>query len=97
MINFSEFLAATIDYQSYLATYGDARLKVIFNQFDPDKSGTISADKILLAMTKLGKKLSRSEVREILAKHGGTNGDGAVLNYEDFSAILRDMRDSYDW
>lgn len=31
LINYSEFLAATIDLQKYLSDHGDARLKVIFN------------------------------------------------------------------
>ena len=38
-INYSEFLAATINVKDYL---DDARLEAIFNQFDIDNSGKIT-------------------------------------------------------
>ena len=47
MINYSEFLAATIDTKNFLT---DSRLKVVFNQFDTDGSGFITKQNIYLAM-----------------------------------------------
>lgn len=46
-INYSEFLAATIDVKNFLT---DDRLKAVFSQFDTDSSGKITAENIHLAM-----------------------------------------------
>ena len=43
MINYSEFLAATIDIKHFLT---DSKLKAIFQQFDTDNSGYITANNI---------------------------------------------------
>ena len=59
MINYSEFLAATIDVKFFLT---DSKLKAIFQQFDTDNSGFITAENIQLAMQKLGKNMSLTEV-----------------------------------
>ena len=52
MINYSEFLAATIDVHRFLT---DSRLKAVFHQFDTDSSGKITKENIFLAMQKLGR------------------------------------------
>ena len=54
MINYSEFLAATIDIKHFLT---DSRLKAIFSQFDTDSSGKITQENIVLAMQKLGRDI----------------------------------------
>ena len=46
-INYSEFLAATIDVRNFLT---ESRLKAVFNQFDTDSSGKITEENIVLAM-----------------------------------------------
>ena len=82
-INYSEFLAATIDIQSFLS---ESRLKAVFNQFDTDSSGKITEENICLAMQKLGKEISRKEVHQMILKHDRT-GDG-MLNFDEFKAIF---------
>lgn len=82
-INYSEFLAATIDIQSFL---NDSRLRAIFNQFDTDSSGKITEENIFLAMQKLGKEIDRNEVHAMIAQHDRT-GDG-MLAFEEFKAIF---------
>ena len=82
-INYSEFLAATIDVQSFLS---ESRLKAVFNQFDTDSSGKITEENITLAMQKLGKEISRKEVHEMITQHDRT-GDG-MLNFQEFKAIF---------
>ena len=62
-INYSEFLAATIDVKLFLT---DSRLRAVFNQFDTDSSGKITRENIVLAMQKLGKELSQNEVEEMI-------------------------------
>jgi Ca2+-binding EF-hand superfamily protein len=83
MINYSEFLAATIDIQHFLT---DSRLAAVFNQFDTDSSGKITEENICLAMQKLGKEINRKEVHEMIAQHDKT-GDG-MLSFEEFKAIF---------
>jgi Ca2+-binding EF-hand superfamily protein len=51
MINYSEFLSATIQVKSILT---ENRLLAIFNQFDTDKQGKITPENIIRAMGKLG-------------------------------------------
>ena len=82
-INYSEFLAASIDVQSFLT---ESRLKVVFNQFDTDASGVITEENIFFAMQKLGRETRREDVHSMIAQHD-TNGDG-VLNFEEFKSIF---------
>lgn len=82
-INYSEFLAATIDVQQFLT---DSRLCAIFNQFDTDSSGKITAENIVFAMQKLGKQISQEEVDEMINSHDQT-GD-RMLNFAEFKNIF---------
>lgn len=50
-INYSEFLMATLDVQKFM---DDDKLQAIFNQFDTDSSGHITAENIVTAMNKIG-------------------------------------------
>ena len=88
MINYSEFLAATIDVHNVLT---ESRLQAIFNQFDTDSSGSLSRENIFLAMQKLGRQIEREEIEQIFAKHD-LNHDGC-LTYAEFKAIFFDGRD----
>lgn len=82
-INYSEFLAATMDVRNFLT---DSKLKAVFQQFDTDNSGCITAENIKLAMQKMGKEISLQEVQEMIKQHDQT-GDN-VLNYEEFKAVF---------
>ena len=66
MINYSEFLAATIDVRDFLT---DSRLRAVFNQFDTDSSGKITKENIYLAMQKLGREVPMDEIEQIILKH----------------------------
>ena len=90
-INYSEFLAATIDIQQFL---NESRLKAVFNQFDTDSSGKITEENILLAMQKLGRQISRKDVHDMIVQHDKT-GDG-MLSFEEFKAIFFDNKDIED-
>ena len=65
-INYSEFLAATMDVRNFLT---DSKLKAVFQQFDTDNSGCITAENIKLAMQKMGKEISLQEVQEMIKQH----------------------------
>jgi len=45
-INYSEFLAATLDVKTFL---NDTRLRAIFQQFDTDNSGFITEENLYYA------------------------------------------------
>lgn len=55
MINYSEFLAATVSVHSILT---HSRLEAIFKQFDIDNKNEITPDNIRDAMSKLGKTVT---------------------------------------
>ena len=87
MINYSEFLAATLDAKSFLlGEEGDAKLRSIFQQFDTDNTGQISAENIKIAMQKMGREISQDEIGEILEKHD-KNKNGK-LDFEEFKSIF---------
>lgn len=81
-IDFSEFLAANIDYQRSL---NNQKLKQIFNVLDTDNSGTISADE-LKAFFHFDNDKDNSLVKEILAEVDN-NGDG-VISFDEFLDMM---------
>ena len=83
LINYSEFLAATIDSQKFLT---ESRLRAIFNQFDTDSSGKITKENIGLAMQKLGKNIDEVEINQMIKQHDIT-GDG-MLSFDEFKHIF---------
>lgn len=65
-INYSEFIAATINLEEYLS---DERLQAIFNQFDIDNSGKITRANLKQAFSKYGREISDEDMDDILSKH----------------------------
>lgn len=63
-LNYSEFLAATMETSSFL---DDNRLQAIFNVFDTSHSGKISEDDLYYAMQKLGIEIAREETIKIVS------------------------------
>jgi calcium-dependent protein kinase len=61
-INYSEFIAATIDIRKYLTR---ARVEALFKSFDVDDRGEIDAKSLKSAFTKLGKALTDDEIKTI--------------------------------
>ena len=51
-INYTEFLAATINVQSYLT---DEKLDALFNSFDVEGKGKITKENIMFVFEKFGK------------------------------------------
>ena len=70
-INYTEFLAATINADTYMT---DTRLEGLFNTFDIDNSGAISVENMRMTFSKIGQEISKKEIEEILSKH---DKDGA--------------------
>jgi len=65
-INYSEFLAATIEVAKFL---NEERLQALFSQFDVDESGYITKQNIKDAFSKLGRELNDIEINQIIKEH----------------------------
>lgn len=59
-INYSEFIAATIDVRMYLT---EERVLALFKQFDTDDNDFIEPSNIKDAFTKLGKEVSEEDIK----------------------------------
>lgn len=82
-INYSEFLAATVELKKVL-TYD--RLWALFKYFDTDNSGYITPANLREAFAKSGKMLSKEEMSQILELHDlEKNG---VLSFDEFRQIF---------
>ena len=85
-INYSEFLAATINVNTFMT---DQKLQTIFQQFDTDNSGHITHENIKNAMQKLGLEISKKEIEEMISKHDVKGNN--VLDFEEFALIFKGM------
>lgn len=84
-INYSEFIAATINVSEYLS---EERLQAIFNQFDIDNSGKVTKENLKQAFSKYGRDITEADIDQILEKHD-IAGDQAI-SYEEFKKMLLD-------
>ena len=62
-MNYSEFLAATIDFKSGIT---ESQLLELYNQFDTDHTGVITKDNIVAAMGKVGHTITQEELDGIM-------------------------------
>jgi hypothetical protein len=82
-INYSEFLAATVELKKVL-TYD--RLWALFKYFDTDNSGYITPANLREAFAKSGKMLTKEEMSQILELHDlEKNG---ILSFDEFRQIF---------
>lgn len=84
-INYSEFLSATLDIQNFLT---DTKLLSVFNVFDTDHSGFITAENMRFAFQKLGQIVPNEVIQEIIRRHDQRK-DG-VISFEEFKQIFND-------
>lgn len=91
VIDYTEFLAATIDRKSYL--HEDVCRKA-FNVFDLDNDGTISQAELqkVLQNDELDSCLELEEAEDLMRKVD-SNGDG-LIDFDEFMAMMRDSADS---
>ena len=84
-VNYSEYLAATIDINTIVKA-NDGKILRVFNQFDVDATGEITRDNLKMAFTKFGKQLSDEEIDTYMELHD-TNKDGSI-GLEEFKRML---------
>ena len=82
-INYSEFIAATLDVKSTLT---DTKLLTLFKNFDLDNTQFITIDNLQGAFKKFGNTVSKSELSKVLAQHNIAE-DGKI-SYEEFQKML---------
>ncbi len=88
-INYSEFLAASMDHNVFLKK---EYLVNAFNEFDKDKNGKITSAELKEI---LGKDTNISaSVWDDMIKAADTNGDG-VIDFDEFMAMMYDLKKQY--
>jgi calcium-dependent protein kinase len=65
-INYSEFLAATIDCKQF---FDDQKFRVVFSMFDLEGNNQITAREMHLAFQKLGQNVPIEEVQKLIKAH----------------------------
>lgn len=82
-INYSEFLAATIDCNKFLT---DQRLAAIFQQFDTDNTKKITAQNLKSAFEKMGIEISLEELTTNIRLHDKSGQD--MVDFQTFKAMF---------
>ena len=82
-INYTEFIAATLDIRKYLT---NERVEALFKSFDVDDNDVIEPANIKDAFTKLGKDVTDEDIKTIMMMHD-ENGDGKI-SLEEFKNML---------
>jgi calmodulin len=75
---------------SHSSSLSPVRLKelhVQFAQFDKDGDGRITADELLLVMTKLGFTIEQAEVK-LMLQHADKDGNGTI-DFDEFCAVMK--------
>ena len=78
VINYHEFIQATIPVEEYLT---EEKIAAVFSRFDVDGDGHISITNLRDAFTKLGHDLTDSEIKEIFEAHD-KDGDKRISKEE---------------
>ena len=82
-INYSEFLAATIEIKRVLS---EDKLWALFKYFDTDNSGIITPVNLKEAFAKTGKILTDKDIDYIMELHSFIDNGG--LNFEEFKMVF---------
>ena len=82
-INYSEFLAATIDTTTF---FDEQKLRCVFSMFDIDGTNKITAQEMQYAFQKLGQNVPLSEIEALIKEHDQAK-DG-VIHFEEFKSMF---------
>ncbi|CDW72438.1 protein kinase domain containing protein [Stylonychia lemnae] len=88
-INYSEFLAATVDRKKALTMQN---LWFAFHHYDVDNSGFITEASLTEVFHREGKYLNQEQVHEIMAQADQENK--GKISFEDFSKLMKELLDS---
>ena len=82
-INYSEFLAATLESRALL---DDDVIWSVFNRFDVDSTGVITEANLKEALQRAGRQVSQSNIHDMMAEVGA---EEQGLNYEAFKKLVK--------
>ena len=85
-INYSEFLAATMNKEKVVS---ESNLKFAFHHFDVDNSGFITAENLQEAFKRQGRLIELSEVQGMIAEIKPENSDRITL--AEFSKMMKEV------
>ena len=71
---------------TFFKKYSQDELRKAFRQFDQDGSGYIQADELENIMQKMGRRVKKSEIDE-LVRSLDTSGDGKI-SFEEFTKLF---------
>lgn len=86
-INYTEFIAATLDINEVLEKHED-HLRGVFNSLDIDNTGKITRSNLKIAFTKYGRVISDEEIDNILVKHDKQHDQ--AINFDEFKQMIQD-------
>ncbi|XP_074301952.1 putative calcium-binding protein CML18 [Silene latifolia] len=96
MIEFSEFIALVApDLIPAKCPYSEQQLKQLFNMFDRDHNGYITAAELAHSMAKLGHALTADELTGMI-KEADTDGDGCI-SFHEFSMAITSAAFDNSW
>lgn len=84
-VGYTEFIAAAIDPK---LVNNETMLRGLFQQFDIDGSGHITAAELHKSFSKFGQNITEAEVRAVMDAHD-RNKDG-LLSFEGFKCMILD-------
>jgi calcium-binding protein CML len=85
-IEFEELAAAIAPMMTQQSLVDQVQLLEVFNAFDRDGNGYISAAELARSMAKMGQPLSFLELTQMM-KEADTDGDG-VISFSEFAAVM---------
>jgi Ca2+-binding EF-hand superfamily protein len=83
-ITFPEFIVAAINPKDLM---DPSRLKIVFETFDKDKSGSCARSELQEAISNCGIKISENQMKAFLADNGDEDDDGE-LDFDEFYEML---------
>lgn len=86
-IDYTEFIASAMNVKQLLQK-DERPLKAIFQQFDTDNSGKITAENLHFAFKKLGQTLCEDDIKMLIKQHD-SSGNG-TLEYAEVKQIFFD-------
>ncbi|KAF5176607.1 Calmodulin [Thalictrum thalictroides] len=96
LVEFSEFVALVApDLLPAKSPYTEDQLKKLFNMFDRDGNGYITAAELAHSMAKLGHALTAKELTGMI-KEADTDGDGCI-NFAEFSQAITSAAFDNSW
>jgi len=84
-INYTEFLAATVQIKSVLSY---EKLWALFKHFDTDDSGSITPENLKEAFANAGRMLTDSDIKHIMSQHDIERNN--VLSFDEFKLLFED-------